>query len=157
MVGGEVPRVQMQYVPIDAVPDPASTVGPGPGEPGDAPGEARAGAYAAGSSRHRLPPAGAPDPARLRALVRDRLTRRGRMSAEEIDALVAVVMVEHFKRLRGVLESGSSAPSPQAGAALRAAAVWTEGKRYAPGIVVRWRQGLFYAQPRSAEQPANLG
>jgi HK97 family phage portal protein len=76
VVGGEVPRVQMQYVPIDAVPDAASTVGPGPGEPGDAPGEP-----APAPTPPEQPPSpatteSAPDTARVRALVRQRLTRR---------------------------------------------------------------------------------
>jgi HK97 family phage portal protein len=64
--GGEVPRVQMQMVPIDAPPLPAaSPIGPGPGDP-PAPSD----------------PAPAPDPteaaldvARVRAAVRQRLRR----------------------------------------------------------------------------------
>jgi HK97 family phage portal protein len=66
--GGEVPRVQMQYVPIDAPPLPAtSPIGPGPGDP-PVPGDDD--------------PAPAPDPteaaadiARVRAAVRQRLRR----------------------------------------------------------------------------------
>jgi len=64
--GGEVPRVQMQYVPIDAPPLPTtSPIGPGPGDP-PAPSD----------------PAPSPDPteaaldvARVRAAVRQRLRR----------------------------------------------------------------------------------
>lgn len=66
--GGEVPRVQMQYVPIDAPPLPStSPIGPGPGDPPE-PGDPNA------------PPS--PDPVenaldivRVRAAVRQRLRR----------------------------------------------------------------------------------
>ena len=76
------------------------------------------------------------------------------MKREEIDALVADVMVEHFKQLRGVLESEIErmvarkpvppfVPPPS----------WVEGKRYAAGMSVRWRNGIFYAQRDTEGEP----
>lgn len=76
------------------------------------------------------------------------------MNREEADALIADLMAEHFARLAAELEARieraiAAKPLPP----FVPPPVWAEGKRYAAGSSVRWRNGLFYAQRDSEEEP----
>jgi hypothetical protein len=75
------------------------------------------------------------------------------MSRDEIDALVADVMAEHFARLRADLEAAieraiAAKPLPP----FMPPPVWTEGKHGA-GTVVRAHGGLFCARRDTTAQP----
>jgi hypothetical protein len=76
------------------------------------------------------------------------------MTRDEADALIADLMAEHFDRLRGELETRiareiAAKPLP----AFVPPPVWVEGKRFAGGSTVRWRNGLFFAQRDSEGEP----
>jgi hypothetical protein len=75
------------------------------------------------------------------------------MSRDEIDALVADVMAEHFARLRADLEAAieraiAAKPLPP----FVPPPVWTEG-RHGAGTVVRAMGGLFMARRDTTAQP----
>lgn len=77
------------------------------------------------------------------------------MKREEIDALVADVMAEHFARLRGDLEALieraiAAKPIPP----FLPPPIWTEGKHGA-GSVVRAHGGIFYARRDTVDEPGN--
>jgi hypothetical protein len=77
------------------------------------------------------------------------------MTREEIDALIADVMAEHFARLRDDLAAHidrviSAKPIPP----FMPPPVWTEGKHGA-GSVVRAHGGIFYARRDTSDPPGD--
>jgi len=78
------------------------------------------------------------------------------MTREEMDDLMADVMGDHFARLAADLElrlerAIASRPLPP----FVPPAMWSEGKRYAAGSSVRWRNGIFFAQRDSEGEPGH--
>lgn len=77
------------------------------------------------------------------------------MTREEIDALIADVMAEHFARLRADLEALieraiAAKPLPP----FVPPPMWTEG-RHSAGCSVRHRNGLFYARRDTESEPGH--